>query len=180
MRSPPRIAFHGSGAPSSPPSILPHPTPRARVSLRRLLVLAASVLLAAGCVSPRPSPAPADAGPPAWLLGEFEDDYGSRYTITADAWTHHGAGTYQARKWVPRGEYLVAQNDSANRYAPGRWTRIDWIRLEGMPPYSWAFCLSAYEAATAADAEAVTVANRETPRTGCSGHPFSRMKRVSP
>ena len=47
-----------------------------------------------------------------------------------------------------------------------------------MPPYKWAFCLSAWEAATQADAERADIARRDTPKTGCNGYPFSRMRRV--
>jgi hypothetical protein len=82
--------------------------------------------------------------------------------------------------WNSARQYLIAQNDSANASAPGLWTRIDWVTLADMAPYNWAFCLSAYEAPTRAAAEAVTIANRETPRTGCNGYPFSRMRRPVP
>ena len=75
------------------------------------------------------------------------------------------------------GQTLIAQNDSANAYAPGLWTRIDWVRLDGMAPYTWAFCLTAYDAPTRAAAEATPPADRATPRTGCNGYPFSRMRR---
>ncbi|CAN5907988.1 hypothetical protein BH11GEM2_BH11GEM2_35000 [soil metagenome] len=59
------------------------------------------------------------------------------------------------------------------------WSRIDWIRLE-MAPYEWAFCLSAYAAPTQEAALATTTARRDAPRTGCNGHPFSRMRRAGP
>ena len=48
--------------------------------------------------------------------------------------------------------------------------------LEGMPPYRWGYCYSTWTAASAAVAETVSVARRDTPRTGCNGFPFSRMK----
>lgn len=112
------------------------------------------------------------------MLGGFEDDYGIHYTITADAWLQHPRARYHAVRWNVEDEYLVARNDSANQYDGGKWTRIDWVRLPGMAPYEWAFCLSAYDATTREAAEAVTVAQRATPRTGCNGHPFSRMKRI--
>ncbi len=50
--------------------------------------------------------------------------------------------------------------------------------LAGMPPYEWAFCLSAYEASSAGEAEAAEIARREQPMTGCNGFPFSRMRRI--
>ena len=80
-------------------------------------------------------------------------------------------------RWDAAGQYLIARNDSTNSHAPGKWTRIDWVELPGMAPYTWAFCLTAYDAPTQAAAEATPPAVRETPRTGCGGYPFSRMRR---
>jgi hypothetical protein len=113
------------------------------------------------------------------MLGEFEDDYGSRYTITAGEWLQQPRAKYSIVEWHVEGEYLIAQNDAGNPSDGGRWTRIDWLRFADTPPWEWGFCMSAYDAATAAEAEARRVAERATPRTGCNGHPFSRMKRVS-
>jgi len=125
-----------------------------------------------------PIAAQGDRSPPAVLLGDFVDDYGNQFTITRDGWTQAPHGRFRIVKWAPGADYLIAQNDSANTHAPGKWTRIDWVMLEGMPPYEWAFCLSAYEAPTADSAEAMRVARPSTPRTGCNGYPYSRMKRV--
>jgi len=93
-------------------------------------------------------------------------------------WTQLPHGRFNVIRWNAGGQYLIAQNDSANRSAPGRWTRIDWVLLPNMAPYEWAFCLSAYDAPTVAAAESTTVARRDTPRTGCNGFPFSRMRRL--
>lgn len=71
---------------------------------------------------------------------------------------------------------MIAQNDLDNPGDGGLWTRIDWLPLRGMSPWEWGFCLSAYKAVSAAAAESTRVARRETPRTGCNGHPFSRMR----
>lgn len=115
---------------------------------------------------------------PQVLLGSFVDDYGNHFEIGRWEWSQLPHGNFRIVKWVPGSRYLVAQNDSTNVHAPGKWTRIDWVSLEGMPPYEWAFCLSAYEAPTADSAEATRTATPATPRTGCNGYPYSRMKRV--
>lgn len=124
----------------------------------------------AGC-APRLAthPAPPD------LLGAFVDDYNNAYAITPETWTQLPHGRFHVARWDA--ETLIARNDSANSHAPGLWTRIDWVRLDGMAPYTWAFCLTAYESPTQADAEAAPAADRATPRTGCNGYPFSRMRR---
>ena|GEM_PF-1342367 len=124
------------------------------------------------------TPLPSSGPPPQSMLGDFVDDYGNRFLIARWEWTQMPHGKFNVTKWVPSAHYLIAQNDSSNSGAPGKWTRIDWVTLEGMPPWEWAFCLSAYEAPTADSAEATRIAKPGTPRTGCNGHPYSRMKRV--
>ena len=129
-----------------------------------------ALLLFAGCAV-RPA---APSAPPAFVLGTFADDYGSTYHVTAETWHHRGYARYHIVRWRPG--YLVAQNDAGNPTDGGLWTRIDWVRLDGHGPYGWAFCLSAYDAPTAAAAESTRVARPATPKTGCNGHPFSRMR----
>ena len=133
----------------------------------------------------------ATTGAPAQLLGEFDDDYGSSYRITPEAFQQDGRSTYRVVAWHTDSLYLIAQNAPTNSSAPNRWTRIDWLPLDGMPldgmpldgmpldgvpPYRWGFCLSAYDAATRHEAEAVRTAQRSSPRTGCNGFPFTRMR----
>lgn len=114
--------------------------------------------------------------PPSLVLGEFNDDYGSSHRITVTTWEQLPGGRLNIRSWHPEEGYLIAQNDSANSYAPGLWTRVDWAELPGdMEPWRWAFCLSAYEAPTAAAAESAAVARRDSLLVGCNGHPFTRM-----
>ncbi len=151
-----------------------------------LRALMLSVPLALGACSDRPA-APLPRGPaaPPSLLGDFIDDYGDRFTISATEWVQHpdsgyrNTARYHILRWDSAGQFLIAQNDSANPGAPGRWSRIDWLPLAGMPPWNWAFCLSAYDAPTAQAAAATTIARRDTPKTGCNGYPFSRMRRTS-
>jgi hypothetical protein len=116
--------------------------------------------------------------PPALVVGEFVDDYGSRYTISAEEWFHHPAIRYRIVTWNPARQYVIAQNAPSNLRSANLWTRIDWMPLSGMPPYEWAFCLSAYEEVSAAAAEATEIARRDQPKIGCNGFPFSRMRRV--
>ncbi len=115
--------------------------------------------------------------PPLLLLGEFEDDYGIHYSISKKEWHQQPGSRYRIVRWRTDAQYLIAQNDTANPGDAGLWTRIDWIQLSGMPPYEWAFCMSAYAAPTAAEAERANIAQQQNPRTGCNGHPFSRMRK---
>ena len=124
------------------------------------------------------TPPPARGNAQTMLLGKFTDDYGSTHIVSDTLWSHGSQLHYRIVKWNEEGQYLIAQNDAANPSDGTLWTRIDWMPLPEMAPYEWGFCLSAYKAATAAEAEATLVANRATPRTGCNGFPFTRMKRA--
>ncbi|HEY0932001.1 MAG TPA: hypothetical protein VGE27_18945 [Gemmatimonas sp.] len=118
------------------------------------------------------------ASAPAELLGTFGDDYGSRYRVSATLFEHLPRAKYHIVSWHAAERYLIARNDSANVADKGLWTRIDWLPLEGMAPYTWGFCLTAYRAATEQDARNTPTANRSMPRTGCNRFPFTRMQRV--
>jgi len=118
-------------------------------------------------------------GAPSSLLGTFQDDYGIEYRITPDRWQQGARTTYLVNAWYAGEQYLIARNAPSNPSAPNLWTRIDWIQLDGMPPYRWAYCLSAYDAPTRQAAHASLVAQRDRPKTGCNGFPFSRMKSIN-
>ena len=136
--------------------------------------LAAICTLALTACAP---PAALSPTPPPDLLGAFVDDYDNAFSITPTEWLQQPHGRFHIVRWDLEAQTILARNDTANASAPGLWTRIDWVRLDGMAPYKWAFCLTAYEAPTLADAEATPPADRSTPRTGCNGYPFSRMRR---
>ena len=143
----------------------------------RILLLPA--LLALSACGSQPTADAAAASPPALVTGHFIDDYGIAYTIDAGEWRQHPHARYRVVAWHPEARYLVARNDAGNPSGAGLWTRIDWMPLHGMPPWDWAFCLSAYDAPTRAEAERSALADRATPRTGCNGFPFSRMRRAT-
>ncbi len=139
-------------------------------------VLAAVALLLSACTGAQD--APATSSLPVRQIGEFVDDYGIRYTIGLYAWTQHPNATYHITDWNVDRQVAVAQNDADNTSDAGLWTRIDWIRLDGTGEYSWAFCYAVYDAATRPEAITAAPSGHDTPRTGCNGYPFSRMKRV--
>ncbi|MFT5514690.1 MAG: alpha-L-fucosidase 2, partial [Rhodothermales bacterium] len=116
---------------------------------------------------------------PGALQGQFQDDYGIRYSVSEQEWQHHGYARYRVEYWNHEAQYLIAQNHAGNPTGAGLWTRIDWMQLD-MPPFSWAFCLTEYEADSADEAAAAGPPNRDEPRTGCGGYPFSRMKPAVP
>ncbi len=157
----------------------------ARFALRRLarsLVAHTLIITALGaCASTGSSARTASrtaSSPPAMFIGTFEDDYGGRHQIDASTWRHGARTAYLVESWSPDGQFLLARNAPTNSSAPNLWTRIDYMRLSGMAPYDWAFCLSAYEATSRQQAEETRIADRANPKQGCNGFPFSRMKRA--
>src|SRR5687768_11394860 len=111
----------------------------------RIPVAVLGILLLSGAC--RATPRPAEIPPPL-IMGEFEDDYGAGYTIAPREW-RHGRARYHIIKLNAQQQYLIAQNDAGNPGDPLLFTRIDWLSITGMPPYEWAFCMTAFNAATA-------------------------------
>jgi hypothetical protein len=147
------------------------------VPLRLVRGVVLPLAAAVGCASPRRLPAPVQA--PALLRGDFTDDYRGRFSISDTVWFQQPRNRFRIVEWHAQEQYLIAQNGADDPTAPGRWSRIDWMVLEGMAPYTWGFCLTAYQAPSQAAARATPPATRATPRTGCNGFPFTRMQRVA-
>ncbi len=113
---------------------------------------------------------------PDYLLGSFSDDYAIEYEITENQFLQKPNIRYHIIEWNIENQFLIAKNDTANTFDGGLYSRIDWMKLPNMEPYTWAFCLSSYNAPTADSAKKVTIANRKNPKKGCNGYPFSRME----
>jgi hypothetical protein len=115
---------------------------------------------------------------PTYMQGTYEDDYGIQHEISDELWFQKPTLRYHIKEWNLEEQYLIAKNDSANLTDSNLWTRIDWVVLDNMEPYGWAFCISSYSKESAEEAKMVENINPETPRTGCNGYPFSRMKAI--
>jgi len=115
--------------------------------------------------------------PPADMLGVFEDDYQIKYKITDTLWLQLPNTKFHIIKWDLEKKYIIAKNDAKNPGDGNLYTRIDYMTFDSMAPWKWGYCLTAYNAATDAIAEATAAADRANPMKGCGGYPFSRMKR---
>jgi hypothetical protein len=91
--------------------------------------------------------------------------------------TQHPGIKYHIIKWNLKDNYFIAKNDAANPSEQNLYSRIDFMEFTGMEPFRWGFCLTVYDAPTDSIAETKAVADRQNPRKGCGGFPFSRMKR---
>jgi hypothetical protein len=153
-----------------------------RLVLRRPTAWASVALLVAGACTRatlNTSPSASQSQPPAALLGDFVDDYNITYQVTPTLFQESLHTKYRIAEWHVAERYAIARVDSSKKGDAGRWARIDWMALDDMPPYEWAYCLTSWNAPTADSARATSPAKRETPRTGCGGNPFSRMRRPS-
>ena len=115
---------------------------------------------------------------PAFVLGNFMDDYGIRYNITDSLWTQKPGIKYHIISWNIKEQYIIARNDDKNPSEQGLYSRIDYMPFNNMQPFLWGFCLTIYNAKTDSIAEFSKKADRDNPRKGCGGYPFSRMKRI--
>lgn len=116
---------------------------------------------------------------PPFPTGRFVDDYGSVHRISAEEWRQDAYVQMRIRGVNPARRYLIGSAIPADSSAAARWSRVDWISLDGAP-WSWAYCIIAYDRPSAALSEADTSARPETPRTGCNGFPFTRMRAADP
>lgn len=114
---------------------------------------------------------------PSFLLGNFTDDYSIRYTISDSVWIQHPNVKYHILNWNIKEQYIIARNDAANPSETGLYTRIDYMSFSGMKPWLWGFCLTIYNAKSTTIAETTIQADRQNPKKGCNGFPFSRMKK---
>lgn len=114
---------------------------------------------------------------PKELMGNFKDDYGISYSINDSVWIQHPNIKYHFIAYNSNEKYFIAGNDDKNPSGGGLYSRIDIIYFSGMEPYRWGFCLTAYKAKTADEAMATKAADKDNPKKGCGGFPFSRMKR---
>ena len=152
---------------------------RMRTSTRRIRSLFVFVSVLTACHAGVPAPPSASlhpASPPPELLGRFVDDYGNAFDISAQRFDQLPSGRFHIAEWNPGDRFFIARNDTSNLRDGGRWTRVDWMSFSGMAPYTWGFCLTAYRAESEQTARATPPPKRESPRTGCNGFPFSRMK----
>ena len=114
---------------------------------------------------------------PEFMIGQFIDDYDIEYTIDASTWLMDPTTKFNIIQWNKAEQYLLAQNHQDNSSDAGLFVRIDFLNFEGaQKPYEWGFCISAYNANSLAEAKQTIIADRSKPKTGCDGHPFSRMR----
>ena len=103
------------------------------------------------------------------IVGDYVDDYMSEHSIDETEWLNAGS-RYAVVEWDNDAGYVLAQNDEANEYNPGLYSRFDWT-WDGEQLY---YCQSVYDgpdldAARSGGADASDLA------TGCGMFPWSSL-----
>jgi hypothetical protein len=138
--------------------------------IRLMLVLATTLTLASGCPSDSgddEADEGADEAPD--IVGEYTDEFGDTHTIDATSWTN-SAGVFHIEQWDDEAMWLVAENDEANTYSPGLWSRFDWA-WSGDVLY---YCQSVFDGATV-DAALAGSANADDLTMGCGGFAWTNL-----
>ena len=106
------------------------------------------------------------------IAGTWTDSWGGGHTITNELWDQ-GYASFQITQYDNDAMYVIARNDSANKWNPDQWSRFDWA-WDGTGGL-W-YCQSAYDAASEADALATPAADPADPATGgCGGFSWTGM-----
>ncbi|HWR32886.1 MAG TPA: hypothetical protein VN451_05150 [Chitinophagaceae bacterium] len=113
---------------------------------------------------------------PRWMKGNFSDDYDIRYTISDTMFSMDGLAKYHILSLNEKEQFLFVRNDTSNKTDKGLFTRLDYMRFTGMEPYTWGYCFTVYNAMDSMTAIRKKAADRNNPKSGCNGYPFSRMK----
>ncbi|MEE2750112.1 MAG: hypothetical protein VX519_01675 [Myxococcota bacterium] len=108
--------------------------------------------------------------------GVHTDNWGSAHTINAFSWTTSSgtdSSVFHISQSSIENQYAIAENDAANPYNPGAWSRFDWsVDADGV---TW-FCQTTYDAADEATALATPAADASDPAdSGCGGYSWSQF-----
>ena len=119
---------------------------------------------------------------PLEIIGSYGDAWGGVHEITGESWTMTYAASdtgsadsvsvFAIASYDNEAEYLVAQNDAANEWNPGLWSRFDWTTDTSGGLY---YCQIAYDAASAEDAAAVDTADHADVEAGCNGFAWTAL-----
>jgi hypothetical protein len=109
------------------------------------------------------------------IVGSYTDGFGGTHDITETTWTQGGFGepsVFHIASFDNEAGNVIAENDAANEFSAGLWSRFDWTEVDGA---LW-FCQSAFDAADQAAAEAATPADPAGLETdGCGGFAWSEL-----
>lgn len=104
------------------------------------------------------------------IAGSFVDEWGTAHTIDAATWDQ-GWGLWHISRYSNLSQNLIAQNDAANAFSPGLWSRFDWTEQAGD---TW-YCQTAYDAPTEWAARSTPRADAGDLLNGCAGFAWTLL-----
>jgi hypothetical protein len=110
---------------------------------------------------------------PLAIVGTYTDQYGTDHVVTDVAWvqTYYGYApyTFLVTSYDNAAAWVVTQNDAANPYSPGLYSRFDWVDAGGHLFY----CQTSFDSPTEAAALALPRPDDTTPwASGCGAYGF--------
>ncbi len=110
------------------------------------------------------------------IAGSYDDAFGTHHEIDETTWVQtfgaYDPYVFAIRAYDNAERVVIAQNDEANDYSGGLWSRFDWVESGG----HLYICQSAYGAATEAEAEATPRADDADPaNAGCGGFSWTDL-----
>ena len=106
------------------------------------------------------------------IKGSWIDDWGSFHDITDSQWLIDDS-LFHIESIDVSSEFLVAQNDAANKWNPEKWSRFDWTFNDDGDLF---YCQIAFSANSQQEAQAANTADRTDLTTGCSGFGWSKLE----
>ncbi|MFO0611708.1 MAG: hypothetical protein U0414_03905 [Polyangiaceae bacterium] len=113
------------------------------------------------------------------INGKYVDDFTFEWLIASDLITLSGAGdvsTFHVQVYDNATFVIGAQNDAANLYNPGKFSRYDWTFVQS----ELYVCQTAFDKDTLADALATPAADPSDPANdGCGGFAWSKLTPIN-
>ena len=147
------------------------------IQIKIILLLTISAMVVAGCGNDEANSNNSEIA--LGILGDHIDEYGSVHEISRTHWRNgsvYGNSEYRVLQIDTEVNYLVARNDDANAYNPGKYSRFDWTTHAG----NLFYCQSAFAEDTALAAVNATPPDSTDPGTGgCAAFPWTQMPQGS-
>jgi hypothetical protein len=104
------------------------------------------------------------------IRGTWDDSWGGSHTIDETTWVS-GSSVFHVTSYDNEADVLIAENDAANEWNGGLWSRYDWT-WSGTQLY---YCQTAYGAASEAEAEGTPRADDTDLAAGCGGFGWTEL-----
>ncbi|MGC4070055.1 MAG: hypothetical protein QM784_36445 [Polyangiaceae bacterium] len=110
------------------------------------------------------------------IVGSYEDDWGTKHEITGTKWSQSVDGstpsTFTFLELSNEERYALAQNDQANEYYPGKFSRFDWLVSDDGKLH---YCQVAFDAVSLDAAREVDAPDYADLEKGCGGFAWSTL-----